>query len=253
MLVEVYGNTAPTDKLCREWFRHFKDGDFSVEDKPRSEQPKKFEEKELEALMLISLDVVSLFTNIPIDLASDNVVRRWDSISKKTKILLDEFLIAFRIVLNSTVFIFNKKMYKYFHLCHPKFQQNNLIVLINIFLQNGYPLHFIFSTIHNSIKYHINNINSLNNNKDDTERSFTIPKQLKTRLHEHVSDINISSKSINHNFKCDKVNMLESSYNKRLISEMIYIKKQKYGINRQNDTESLPELYSNIIHSLSPS
>ena len=51
MLVEVYGDTAPTDKSCREWFRHFKDGDFSVEDKPRSGQPKKFEDKELEALL----------------------------------------------------------------------------------------------------------------------------------------------------------------------------------------------------------
>jgi len=30
-------------------FRHFKD--FSVEDKPRSGQPKKFEDKELEALL----------------------------------------------------------------------------------------------------------------------------------------------------------------------------------------------------------
>jgi len=40
MLVEVYGDTAPTDKSSREWFRRFKDGDFSVEDKPRSEQPK---------------------------------------------------------------------------------------------------------------------------------------------------------------------------------------------------------------------
>ncbi|KAG5314892.1 SETMR methyltransferase, partial [Pseudoatta argentina] len=30
MLVEVYGNTAPTDKLCREWFRRFKDGDFRI-------------------------------------------------------------------------------------------------------------------------------------------------------------------------------------------------------------------------------
>ena len=49
MLVEVYGDTAPTDKSCREWFRRFKDGDFSVEDKLRSEQPKKFEDKELEA------------------------------------------------------------------------------------------------------------------------------------------------------------------------------------------------------------
>ena len=51
MLVEVYGDTAPTDKSCREWFRCFKDGDFSVEDKPRSGQPKKFEDKELEALL----------------------------------------------------------------------------------------------------------------------------------------------------------------------------------------------------------
>ena len=49
MLVEVYGDTAPTNKSCREWFRRFKDGDFSVEDKPRSGQPKKFEDKELEA------------------------------------------------------------------------------------------------------------------------------------------------------------------------------------------------------------
>jgi len=73
-------------------------------------------------------------------------------------------------------------------------------------------------------------------------------RQLKTRLHEYVSDINISSKSPsvisnyrmeeNHNFKWDKVDILdiESSYNKRLISEMVHIKKQKRGINRQNDT-----------------
>jgi len=25
MLVEVYGDTVPTDKSCREWFRRFKD------------------------------------------------------------------------------------------------------------------------------------------------------------------------------------------------------------------------------------
>jgi len=31
MLVEVYGDTVPTDKSCREWFRCFKYGDFSVE------------------------------------------------------------------------------------------------------------------------------------------------------------------------------------------------------------------------------
>jgi len=49
MLVEVYGDTAPTDKSCREWFRRFKDED-SVQDKPRSGQSKKFEDKELEIL-----------------------------------------------------------------------------------------------------------------------------------------------------------------------------------------------------------
>ena len=53
MLVEVYG-TASIDKSChREWFRRFKDGDFKdeVEEKLRSGQPKKFEDKELEALL----------------------------------------------------------------------------------------------------------------------------------------------------------------------------------------------------------
>ncbi|KAG5342013.1 SETMR methyltransferase, partial [Acromyrmex heyeri] len=28
MLVEIYDDTAPTDKSCREWFRRFKDGDL---------------------------------------------------------------------------------------------------------------------------------------------------------------------------------------------------------------------------------
>ena len=50
MLVEIYDDTAPTDKSCKEWLRHFKDKDFSIEDKPRS-GPKKFEDKELEALL----------------------------------------------------------------------------------------------------------------------------------------------------------------------------------------------------------
>ena len=51
ILVEVYDDTAPTDKSYREWVRYFKDGDFSIENKARSGQPKKFEDKELEALL----------------------------------------------------------------------------------------------------------------------------------------------------------------------------------------------------------
>ena len=46
MLVEVYGDTAPTDKSCREWFRGWTFQGWRVEDKPRSGQPKKFEDKE---------------------------------------------------------------------------------------------------------------------------------------------------------------------------------------------------------------
>ena len=51
MLMEIYGDNAPTDKSYRECFRCFKKGDFDVEDKPRSGQPKKFEDKELRALL----------------------------------------------------------------------------------------------------------------------------------------------------------------------------------------------------------
>ena len=35
----------------------------------------------------------------------------------------------------------------------------------------------------------------------------------------------------------------ECSYYKRLVSEMIYIKMQKNGLNKQSDTERFPDLY----------
>lgn len=47
--MEVNGDTAPTVKSYREWFQCFKDADFSSEDKPHSEQPKKFEDLDLKA------------------------------------------------------------------------------------------------------------------------------------------------------------------------------------------------------------
>lgn len=51
MLVEIYGDAAPKDKWFKERFRHFKNVDFNVEDKFRSGEPKKFEDKYLEALL----------------------------------------------------------------------------------------------------------------------------------------------------------------------------------------------------------
>jgi len=51
LLVEAYGEHALSEPSCREWFRRFKSGDFSVEDKERPGQPKKFEDEELEELV----------------------------------------------------------------------------------------------------------------------------------------------------------------------------------------------------------
>jgi len=61
---------------------------------------------------LISLDVVSLFTNIPIDLAVEGVEKRWDLFSNECKIPKEEFLGAIRLVLGSSFFTFDNVFYK---------------------------------------------------------------------------------------------------------------------------------------------
>jgi len=61
---------------------------------------------------MVSLDVISLFTNVPIDLALESIEKRWDSISQCTLIPLQEFKVAVKFVLGSTFFTFNKKCYK---------------------------------------------------------------------------------------------------------------------------------------------
>ena len=45
ILVETCGDNALSDTTCREWFRRFKNNDFKLEDKERSDAPKKFEDK----------------------------------------------------------------------------------------------------------------------------------------------------------------------------------------------------------------
>ncbi|KYN39513.1 hypothetical protein ALC56_06006, partial [Trachymyrmex septentrionalis] len=51
--------------------------------------------------------------------------------------------------------------------------------------------------------------------------------------------------NFDHNFRWNEVKILdsESLYNKKLVSEMVHIKRQKQGLNKQNETESLPESY----------
>jgi len=42
-------------------------------------------------------------------------------------------------------------------LSHPSFQEKSFIDIINTFIENGYPLQFIFFTINNRLNYHNNN------------------------------------------------------------------------------------------------
>jgi len=53
--------------------------------------------------------------------------------------------------------------------------------------------------------------------------------------------------NFDHDFNWDKVHILDQEpyLNKRLISEMLFIKRQRNGLNFQTDTERLPEIYLN--------
>lgn len=89
-------------------------------------------------------------------------------------------------------------------------------------------------------------------------------RQLKTRVREHRLDINKKSGSPsvisehrlseNHDFDWDNVQILdkESSFKKRSISEMLHIKKQVSGLNKQGDTELFSDSYLPILDHLSP-
>jgi len=82
---------------------------------------------------------------------------------------------------------------------------------------------------------------------------------LKDRISEHRNHINRNSnqssvitnhrRHFNHEFDWNNVKVLdeETNYKKRLISEMIHIKKQKHGLNSQNDTELLDPLYHDLV------
>jgi len=61
---------------------------------------------------LFSLDVVSLFTNVPLNLALNSISERWEYIKCVTKIKKDDFMTAIEFVLSSTYFTFKNKIYK---------------------------------------------------------------------------------------------------------------------------------------------
>ena len=66
---------------------------------------------------IISLDIVSLYTNIPVDLALKIIEKRWDEIKNFTDIPLQEFQTAVELTLNSTFFNYNDKYFKQIYGC----------------------------------------------------------------------------------------------------------------------------------------
>lgn len=85
-------------------------------------------------------------------------------------------------------------------------------------------------------------------------------RQLLKRINEHRDHIKRNTAQISvitehrlncsHEFDWGKVEILdeETNYNKRLISEMIFIKKQKRGLNSQNDTALLDPIYIDLLN-----
>ena len=61
---------------------------------------------------LVSLDVVSLFTNIPLDLTIDIISHNWNRISSNTSFSKEEFITGIKFILFSTYFKFGNKIYK---------------------------------------------------------------------------------------------------------------------------------------------
>jgi len=61
---------------------------------------------------LASFDVVSLFTNVPINLVIEIIKDNWSHIESHTNLPLNEFMLAIKFVLDSTYFLFNNRVYK---------------------------------------------------------------------------------------------------------------------------------------------
>ena len=61
---------------------------------------------------IISLDVVSLFTNVPKNLVVQSIEKRWTQLHNKINMSCTEFIEVIKFILNNNFFQFNKKFYK---------------------------------------------------------------------------------------------------------------------------------------------
>ena len=124
------------------------------------------------------------------------------------------------------------------------------------------PGYICYNKLNRFIKLHkdptehnLNNniIYKINCNNCDASYVGQIKRTLKTRINKHkrnIKQFNITVVSqhiidSNHSMNWDEVQILdhESNYYKRLISESIYIKQQKNGLNLNEDTDLLDKTY----------
>ena len=61
---------------------------------------------------MISLDVTSLFTNVPFDLVLNSIKKRWCFIKSATNLPLQEFQKGIKFLMNNTFFQFDNKYYQ---------------------------------------------------------------------------------------------------------------------------------------------
>ncbi|XP_046737536.1 uncharacterized protein LOC124406224 [Diprion similis] len=61
--------------------------------------------------ILVSLDVVSLFTNVPLDLVINAIKKRWDNLKSSIPVPLDQMLTALNICFDASIFKFNDTIY----------------------------------------------------------------------------------------------------------------------------------------------
>ena len=61
--------------------------------------------------IMISLDVTSLFTNVPIGLVKNSIEKRWNLINKATNLLLQEFQKGIEFLMKNTFFQFDNEYY----------------------------------------------------------------------------------------------------------------------------------------------
>ena len=62
--------------------------------------------------IMMSLNVISLFTNVPLNLVLNSIERRWHYISPNTKLSLDQFILGIKMLMEQNFFKFDHQFYR---------------------------------------------------------------------------------------------------------------------------------------------